>query len=382
MKFLIDENIPFANEFFQDMATIERFSGRALSPEQLIDADALLVRSITKVNEALLSQANRLKFVGTATIGEDHIDKSLLQERGIGFSSAPGCNAVSVAEYVISAILILAEKYHFNFFDKTIAIVGIGNIGKALQEKLMALGVNLLLCDPIRQKNEQESNGNEFVDLKTALTEADIVTLHTPLTRTGQAPTYHLINQSNLELLKEDVCLINACRGEVVDNAALLEHIRWREKNGRKAIKLVLDVWEDEPNPMQALLPHVDIASAHIAGYSLEGKSRGTEMLYQRVCQTFGIENSKSLASLLPQSDISKLSIDGASNSQALLKKLVHLVYDVRRDDALFRALLNDKGFDWLRKNYPIRREWSSLQLNVENNLSNSMNFSQLGFAI
>lgn len=380
MKFLIDENIPYAEAFFSSLGTIERFAGRELTAEQLKDVDVLLVRSITKVNDELLSQANKLKFVGTATIGEDHIDKALLQQRGIEFSSAPGCNATSVAEFVISALLVLHDRFEIDFINKTIAIVGVGNIGKRLLQRLHALNVDVLLCDPVRQQNEEGTE--HFVQLDDALARADIITFHTPLTRDGEHPTFHLLNDKNLPLLKDDVVLINSCRGEVIDNQALFEHILWRENSSKPAIRLVLDVWEGEPNPMPKLIEKADLATAHIAGYSLEGKARGTEMLYKKVCSLLKVESSINLSDLLPIADIAKTRLEQDISTTEELKKLVHLVFDVRRDDSLFRELLNSKGFDWLRKNYPTRREWSSLQVEIEKRSTNSIDLSKIGFAI
>lgn len=377
MNIFIDENIPYAEDFFADIGEITRFSGRELNAEQVSEADILLVRSITKVNQALLEHASKLSFVGTATIGEDHIDKHLLQQKGISFTSAPGCNAISVAEYVIASLCVLAEKYDFNLIAKTVAIIGVGNIGKALQQKLTALGVTLLLCDP-----EREQTDEDFVSLEHALSHADVVTFHTPLTKSGNHPTYHLLNQDNLKLLKQDVCLINASRGEVIDNNALLDEIIRREKNQELAIKLVLDVWENEPNPLVELIEYTDIASAHIAGYSLEGKARGTEILYQAVCQHLALPVSKQLDNMLPTPSVTHLKLNSEYTSVSQLKSAIHLVYDPRRDDALFRNLLAVKGFDWLRKNYPIRREWSSLKLERISNNEKGLNFSQIGFDV
>lgn len=380
VKILIDENIPYAEAFFSGIGEIERFPGRELSPEQLVDVDILLVRSITKVNAHLLQQANKLKFVGTATIGEDHIDKPLLAEKGIAFSSAPGCNATSVAEFVISALLVLFEKYQLDFTQKTIAIVGVGNIGKRLSQRLETLGCELLLCDPVRQQHE--AGLEHYVDLSTALSQAEIITFHTPLTRTGEHPTFHLLNEHNLALLKEDVVLINSCRGEVIDNAALYAHIQNRKANGQSPIRLILDVWENEPNPMPELIEETELATAHIAGYSLEGKATGTEMLYQQVCSLLDLPSELTLSQFLPAADITNIQLENGVNGTVELKNLVHTVFDVRRDDALFRTLLNEKGFDWLRKNYPTRREWSSLQVEVEKKSTGSVNLLQLGFAI
>ncbi|MBU2880920.1 4-phosphoerythronate dehydrogenase [Psychrosphaera sp. B3R10] len=380
MKFLIDENIPYAEAFFSSLGTIERFAGRELKAEQLKDVDVLLVRSITKVNDELLSQANKLKFVGTATIGEDHIDKQLLKQRGIEFSSAPGCNATSVAEFVISALLVLHDRYNLDFINKTIAIVGVGNIGKRLLQRLNTLNVDVLLCDPVRQDNE--SDAAHFIDLNDALARADIISFHTPLTRDGAHPTFHLLNENNLPLLKDDVVLINSCRGEVIDNQALYNHIIWREESSKPAIKLVLDVWEGEPNPMPALIEKAELATAHIAGYSLEGKARGTEMLYQKVCALLAVPSTIKLSTLLPIADVASTKLAQDVTTTDELKKLVHLVFDVRRDDGLFRELLNSNGFDWLRKNYPTRREWSSLQVEIEKRSTNSIDLSKIGFAI
>ena len=382
MKFMIDENIPYANDFFSHLGQVDRFPGRELRAENLVDVDFLLVRSITKVDKELLAKANRLKFVGTATIGEDHIDKNYLAEQDITFSSAPGCNAVSVAEYVLSALLVLAEKYHFEIKNKTIAIVGVGNIGKTLFRLLDVLGIHCLLCDPVREENQDFVSDVQFVDLETALKNADVVTFHTPLTHSGPHSTYHLLNENNISLLKEDVCLLNACRGEVIDNAALLQEQITRKEERRANIKLVLDVWEGEPEPMAELIPYTDLATAHIAGYSLEGKARGTEILYNQVCQLIGSPALHNLTDLLPEATISNIVIEPNSLTQDSLKRLVHLVYDVRRDDALFRNLLKEEGFDWLRKNYPLRREWSSLQVNVEKKSTESTDLSKLGFAI
>ena len=377
MNIFIDENIPYAEDFFADIGDITRFAGRELNAEQVSEADILLVRSITKVNQALLEQSSKLSFVGTATIGEDHIDKSLLSQKGITFTSAPGCNAISVAEYVISSLCVLAEKYDFDLIAKTVAIIGVGNIGKALQKKLTALGVSLLLCDP-----EREQTDEDFVSLKYALSHADVVTFHTPLTKSGNNPTYHLLNKDNLKLLKQDVCLINASRGEVIDNAALLDEIIRREKTEELAIKLVLDVWENEPTPLVELIEHTDIASAHIAGYSLEGKARGTEMLYQAVCQHLTLPVTKQLENMLPTPSVTHLKLNSEYPSGSQLKSAIHLVYDPRRDDALFRNFLAINGFDWLRKNYPIRREWSSLKLERISNNEKGLNFSKIGFDV
>ena len=388
MKILIDENIPYAQAFFGGFGEVVRFPGRELTAEQLADADALLVRSITKVNQDLLSQAQQLKFVGTATIGEDHIDKALLAKKGIAFSSAPGCNAVSVAQYILSALWQLEQNYGFDLSQKTVAIIGVGNIGSVLAKMLKAMAIEVILCDPFVDQQSVNLQA-DFVEYEQALKTADVITFHTPLTRTGTQPTYHMLNAESLRWFKADVCLLNASRGEVIDNQALLDHINWRSQQKWPEIKLVLDVWEGEPEPMAELIAVADISTAHIAGYSLEGKARGTEMLYQAFCQQLthtDVAKQISLAAILPKFESENLTNPLASAELPInideIKSLALKIYDIRRDHLLFHQHLKQKGFDWIRKNYPIRREWSALKLENSHNSQKAEQLLQLGFDI
>lgn len=353
-----DENMPYVRDFFADLGEVRLVNGRTLTSEQISDAEVLLVRSVTKVNPQLIAKSPKLKFVGTATIGTDHIDQSYLQQRGIGFSSAPGCNAQSVVEYVLSSIFVLAEKYQWDLQTKTVGVVGVGNIGRLLVKALQALSIRVLCCDPQRAATEADFPHIEFEQL---LPQLDIVSFHVPLVKTGPEATVNLLNAQTLTLLKPDCAVINACRGEVTDNDALLSEALSGHKRA-----LVLDVWANEPEPDLRLIPHTDIASAHIAGHSIEGKARGTEMLYQALCQQLGLAPRLSLAQVLPQPQISELKIN--SNFGLLdVQNLSRLLYDVRRDDALFRFYMmqdnKTQGFDWLRKSYPPRREYSSVRL-------------------
>ncbi len=358
MNIYHDENMPFAKEFFGDLGNLHSFAGRELTPDMVEDADVLLVRSITKVNENLLQKNTTLGFVGTATIGVDHIDQPYLTSRGVPFTSAPGCNAISVAEYVTSALVVLAERYLFDVFSLTVGIVGAGNTGTRLSEKLTALGINYVMCDPFAE--ESDSDNRAFVSLDEAL-KCDVISLHVPLTTDGEHPTYHLIDKARLELLNDDQILINACRGEVIDNHALLA----LKKKGMKT-KLVLDVWEGEPNLLHPLIEYTEIASAHIAGYSLEGKARGTEMLYQALCKQLDIPVEKKLKDFLPAPTINSVEIKQHFD-EILLNQLVKMVYDVRRDDGIFRQQINSKGFDHIRKTYPARREFSAVRVSSDN---------------
>ena len=370
MNIFYDENMPFAAEFFSDLGDLTAFSGRTLTSTDVRDADVLLVRSITKVNERLLQQNKALSFVGTATIGVDHIDQQYLNNRNVKFHSAPGCNAISVAEYVLSALVVLAERYLFSLSTLTVGIVGAGNTGSRLSEKLSALNIKHVLCDPLLAENSADMR--DFVSLEEALN-CDVVSLHVPLTRKGENPTYHLLDAARLAKLKDHQILINACRGEIIDNNALL-----KMKQQGHPLKLVLDVWENEPTILLALISHCEITTAHIAGYSLEGKARGTEILYRALCQQLDILPSKQLADFLPVPAISAIEIK-QDFDEILLNQLVKMVYDVRRDDAIFRQQINIQGFDYIRKTYPTRREFSAIKVTLNNALSSDAPH-QLGF--
>ncbi|WP_333608957.1 4-phosphoerythronate dehydrogenase [Arsukibacterium sp.] len=351
MKIYADENMPLVSEFFQSLGEVVRFDGRKVSAEQLVDADVLLVRSITKVDASLLADNKRLRFVGTATIGMDHIDQPYLAKRGIPFYSAPGCNAQSVVEYVLSSIWVLTERYQWQLADKTVGVVGCGNIGRRLVHTLQLLGIKVLQCDPLRAQLEPEFEHTDFASL---CLNADIISLHTPLIKKGPLQTHHLINSEVLQRLSASCALINASRGAVIDNQALLIAQQQQRR------PLVLDVWESEPDILTPLLAFTDIATAHIAGHSVEGKARGTEMLYQQLCQQWQLPVEHKLQHFMPAAALQQLHISSVFGLPDV-QNVSRMIYDVRRDDALLRFHLAEKGFDWLRKSYPPRREFSSL---------------------
>lgn len=357
MKILVDENMPYARELFSRTGTVVAVPGRPVPQAELDDADGLMVRSVTKVNAELLS-GKPVKFVGTATAGTDHIDEAFLQEQGIAFSAAPGCNAIAVVEYVFSSLLLLAERDGFLLKDRTVGIVGVGNVGGRLQARLEALGIKTLLCDPPRA---DRGDDGEFLPLSTLVADADILTFHTPLYKQGDYKTLHLADEALLKALKPGTILINACRGPVVDNAALLKVLEQRDD-----LSVILDVWEPEPELSLPLLAKVDIATAHIAGYTLEGKARGTTQVFEAWTAFLGEPQQVALDTLLPAPEFGQITLHGELD-QPTLKRLVHLVYDVRRDDAPLRAVAAIPGeFDRLRKNYLERREWSSLQVQCD----------------
>ena len=354
MRILIDENMPVADRLFAGLGELVRLPGRQMTAEQVADADVLLVRSVTRVDAELLARAQRLKFVGTATIGTDHIDQPLLAQRGIAFSSAPGCNKISVGEYVISALLVLAERYQLNLAGMTLGIIGAGNTGSAVAAKAQALGMQVCLCDP---PLADAGDSRVFVPYEVAL-QCDFVSFHVPLTQQGAYPTHHLLDEAHIAALPAGQFLLNASRGEVWDNLALLQR-----QQGAEPLRLVMDVWEHEPDILRELIPYTELATQHIAGYSLEGKIMGTYQLYQAYCQVAGIPCVKAWRDLLPPPVVCQVQV-AEELTTGLIQQLVHLVYDVRRDDARFRLGYQDAAsFDWMRKHYPERREWSSLRV-------------------
>ncbi|MDF3827214.1 MULTISPECIES: 4-phosphoerythronate dehydrogenase PdxB [unclassified Pseudocitrobacter] len=357
MKILVDENMPYARELFSRLGEVKAVPGRPIPVAELAGADALMVRSVTKVNETLLANQS-IKFVGTATAGTDHVDQAWLAQAGIGFSAAPGCNAIAVVEYVFSSLLYLAERDGFTLTDRTVGIVGVGNVGGRLQKRLEALGVRTLLCDPPRADNGDEG---DFRTLDELVQEADILTFHTPLFKDGPYKSLHLADDALIRRLKPGAILINACRGPVVDNAALLKCLE-----AGQDLSVVLDVWEPEPDLNLALLDKVDIGTSHIAGYTLEGKARGTTLVFEAYSKFIGQAQQVALDTLLPPPEFGRITLHGKLD-QPTLKRLVHLVYDVRRDDAPLRKVAGIPGeFDKLRKNYLERREWSSLYVQCD----------------
>ncbi|AUU92071.1 4-phosphoerythronate dehydrogenase PdxB [Enterobacteriaceae bacterium ENNIH3] len=370
MKILVDENMPYAGDLFRRLGEVKAVPGRPIPAAELADADALMVRSVTKVNEALLS-GTPIKFVGTATAGTDHVDEQWLQQAGIGFSAAPGCNAIAVVEYVFSSLMLLAERDGFDLRDRTVGIVGVGNVGGRLQARLEAWGVRTLLCDPPRADRGDEG---DFLPLDALVREADVLTFHTPLFKDGPYKSWHLADEEVISRLKPGAILINACRGPVVDNAALL-----RRLEAGQPLSVILDVWEPEPDLDVALLAKVDIGTAHIAGYTLEGKARGTTQVFEVFSDFIGKRQQVALDTLLPAPEFGRITLHGPLD-QSILKRLIHLVYDVRRDDALLRKVAGIPGeFDKLRKNYLERREWSSLYVQCDDDQAATL-LQKLGF--
>jgi len=354
-QIIADENIPCGREAFSHLGEVRLLPGRAMSRGALADAEFLLVRAVTKVDAQLLHDT-AVRFVATATIGTDHVDTNYLAQQGIVFTSAAGSNANSVAEYVIAALLHHAVKHELSLEKLTLGIVGVGHIGSRVAKIAAGLGMKVLLNDPPLAR---ETHDPKFLPLD-ALMEADIITLHTPLTHTGADATFHLFDKTRLKTMKPGSVLFNTCRGEVVDNAALKEVLQ--SGHLRSA---VLDVWENEPELDMELLQLVEIGTPHIAGYSLDGKLNGTNQIYRAACEFLGVAPQWQMKKALPviAEPAIRLEENFATNEK-LFAALIKRVYDITVDDHRLRAALNltaaerARHFDELRKKYPVRREF------------------------
>jgi erythronate-4-phosphate dehydrogenase len=362
MLIVADENIPLLDAFFAGFGEIRRVPGRSIDRATVEQADVLLVRSVTNVNRALL-EGSKVRFVGTCTIGTDHLDLEYFNEAGITWSSAPGCNARGVVDYVLGSLMTLAEIEGVDLTQRTYGVVGAGEVGGRLIKVLKGLGWNVKVCDPPRQAAE----GGDYVSLEQIIEQCDVISLHTPLTRSGGGATWHLFDQQRLQQLKPGAWLINAARGPVVDNAALRKVLLERED-----LQAVLDVWEAEPEVDTALAELCVLATPHIAGYSLDGKQRGTAQIYQAYCAFSGQPAIIQLSDLLPAPWLSEVTLHADSDPAWALAMLCRGVYDPRRDDADFRrSLVGNVGeqraaFDVLRKQYPVRREIEGLKVRIE----------------
>jgi erythronate-4-phosphate dehydrogenase len=371
MKIYYEDSMPYAAEFFSELGECEVFSHKTVNAEMLADADVLLVRSTTKVNQQLLARNKQVQFVATATAGTDHIDKNYLANQNIPFISAGGCNSVAVAEYVLSAILVMSKRLNWQLVDKTVGIVGAGHVGSALARVLTVLGINHKLCDP---PLADAGDAREFVSMNDIM-ECDVISLHVPWVKNGPYPTQHLFDKARLAALKDNQILINACRGEVINNQAALA--LFEQGN---LLNLVLDVWENEPNINLDLIPHTALATAHIAGHTIEGKARGTEMLYLALCKHLGIQADKKLSDYLPNAQSSQIKITEKQDFWQVLYLLVLDVYNIEKDDEYFRANMQSADqFRYIRKHYPIRREFSAIALNT-GNFADSKAIYDVGF--
>lgn len=358
IKIIADENLAYPNELFSQFGEVRLVNGRNISNSMLKDIDVLIVRSVTDVNESLLTRTN-VKFVGTATIGTDHIDIDYLNKNGIAFASAAGCNSYAVTEYLVAALLFTAVKENFSVKDKIIGVVGIGNVGSKVVRFCEALGMKVLKNDPPLYSTGKLNDALPLNDLF----EADIISLHVPLTFEGENKTFHLFDEDKLNRLKDNAILINTSRGSVVNNKSLKEIIE------KKNLKVIWDVWENEPNIDEQLVDQILIGTPHIAGYTFEGKVNGTIMICEALVEF--LKNGKFISLKLPGVNDHEKEFNTSISTEFSLNKIVKSIYDIEKDHNEFLLInslkSNERGkyFDKLRKVYPVRREFNNYSVRL-----------------
>ncbi|MDT7042659.1 4-phosphoerythronate dehydrogenase [Candidatus Nitronereus thalassa] len=380
MNIVVDENIPLGKDAFSTLGNVSVLPGRQISSSYLQEASALIVRSVTSVNKKLLA-GTPVKFVGTATAGIDHIDQEYLNNQQIGFADAAGSNANSVAEYVLTALAIIAQRFQISLKGKTLGIVGVGRIGRLVANHAKVLGMEVILNDPPLARKSQDQC---YRPLEEAL-QADFVTLHVPLINEGVDKTVHLIGEKKLAAMSSSSILFNTCRGEVIDNHALLLALKNQQIQGA-----VLDVWEGEPSIHWDLAHTATIATPHIAGYSFDGKIKGTSMIYSAACDYFGIAPTWKFTEDAPPLSHPGNAINAhGHNLEHLLVQLAPRLYDLQGDDTRMRSLLvlpmpqRPTRFDQLRRQYPKRREFYAFPLLLQDADPGVLSdLDQLGFSI
>ncbi|NVK58108.1 MAG: 4-phosphoerythronate dehydrogenase [Alteromonadaceae bacterium] len=358
MKIRYENSLPLAADYFSALGYAEGFDTGTLKPEDLIDVDVLAVRSTTRVNAELLSCANRLLLVATATAGINHLDTAYLERQGIRWMSAAGCNAQAVAEYVLSVLGNAHKLQITHLAEATIGIVGAGYVGSALAQLLEVLGIAYVLYDPPLQASGDPRN---FVSWQH-IEQCDVITLHVPFTQSGAHATEAMINEDVLNNLTAKQLLINACRGEVIDEPALKQRLQAGD-----APAVVLDVFANEPDIDRELLDLLWLATPHIAGHSIEGKLLGTQLVYEAICDLTGVTPEKTLSDFLPERPNLHLDLElcrDQSDNLAPALTLALSVYDVTNDNNNFRqGMTGAETFSAMRKAYGIRREIAGHQV-------------------
>ncbi|NDV58081.1 4-phosphoerythronate dehydrogenase PdxB [Bacteroides sp. 519] len=338
MRIIIDDKIPFIADPIRQITDDVLFvPGSKFTPDIVKNADALIVRTRTKCNKQLL-EGSKVQFIATATIGFDHIDTEYCRQKGIVWTNAPGSNSASVAQYIESCLILLEPESNFPLKDKTIGIIGVGNVGSKIKTVAESLGLNVLLNDPPRAAAEGKAG---FAEIDEILENSDIITFHVPLVKDGQYKTWHLGNENFFNSLKRKPVIINTSRGEVINTQAILAALE-----SHKIANAIIDVWENEPEIDRTLLDKAIISTPHIAGYSADGKANATRMSLEALCKHFNIDTHFSVIPPPPENNV----ITANSMNEALIK-----IYDPRIDSRMLKE--QPELFEWLRGNYPVRRE-------------------------
>lgn len=372
---IADDKIPFLKGVLEPFVNIEYYPGKEITREKVICADALMIRTRTKCNKDLLDGTN-VKLITTATIGYDHIDTNYCAQNKIKWLNAPGCNSSSVQQYITTVLLHFAEKEKYDLAYKTIGIIGVGNVGSKVQKAAEALGMNILLNDPPRERVE---GGTRFVTLENIKENADIISLHVPFNKVGKDKTYHLADEKFFDDVKKKPIIINTSRGEVIKTSAIKNAIKCElVKN------VVLDVWENEPDIDLELLDLVDISTPHIAGYSADGKANGTSVCVNAVNEffDFGIKENWYPKEIPLSTNGNNIKIDCKNkNTQEILYETVHQTYDLLYDNNLLKK--SPETFEKQRGDYPIRREFTNYRIkNLNNHTDVEEKLKMLGFQI
>jgi erythronate-4-phosphate dehydrogenase len=349
IRITADDKIPFLKGVLEPFASISYLPGNQIDRNRAMQSDVLLVRTRTKCNSELL-KGTPVKYVGTATIGFDHIDTDFCAKNNIKWTNAPGCNSSSVQQYIAAALLRISAESGFELRGKTIGIIGVGNVGSKVQNLANALGMRVILNDPPRARKEKNQI---FVSLEHLLNESDIITLHVPLNMDGQDKTFHLFDRETFGKFKKGAWLINTSRGEVTETEALKNALTEEKLSG-----VVIDVWEREPEIDIPLMHMAFLATPHIAGYSADGKANGTAMIVKDFSESFSIPLSDWYPTEIPVSSEPNLAIDCNGKSyEEILRKAVFHTYNIVEDDVRLR--FDPSRFEKERENYPVRREFS-----------------------
>jgi len=356
LRIVADDKIPFLKGVLEPFAEVTYLPGNQINRTNIMGSDALLVRTRTRCNSELLA-GTPVKYIGTATIGFDHIDTAFCEENNIKWISAPGCNSSSVQQYIAAALLRISAESGLSLKGKTIGIIGVGNVGSKVQKLANVLGMNVLLNDPPRERREGKNN---FVGLDQLLIESDIITLHVPLNMDGEDRTFHMFNNEVFYKVKRRCWLINSSRGEVVETEALKNAL-----SGERIEGAVLDVWEREPEIDIPLMHMAFLATPHIAGYSADGKANGTAMIVKNLCESFNIPLAGWYPSEVPGTQDPVLAIDcTGKTSEEIVRKAVNHTYNIVEDDVRLR--FDPSRFEIERENYPVRREFSYYSINLK----------------
>jgi erythronate-4-phosphate dehydrogenase len=357
IKIVADNKIPFLKGVLDQVADMVYLPGGDISTSDVREADALITRTRTCCDASLLDGSG-VKFIATATIGFDHIDTEYCERKGIGWTNAPGCNSCSVEQYILSVLLNIASQEGFDLSSKTLGIVGVGHVGSKVEKIARVLGMQVLLNDPPRARAE---GPHSFVDLAQILQEADIITLHVPLNLSGEDKTYHLAGNDFFRHVAKKGVFINSSRGGVVDSGALKAALM-----NHKLAGAVLDVWEGEPGIDLEFLDMARIATTHIAGYSTDGKAKGTSMSVQAISRFFGLGFDDWYPDKLPGPEHPEITLDGTGlDRQEMLLDVVNRSYNVMEDDRRLRE--SPERFEELRGSYPIRREAGAFRVKIIN---------------